>query len=102
MSKQTTSQRMWEIVGNNPNMAVPWYLILCHLYYELEVSVVPDEEFDRLSKFLLKNWSTIKHVHKDCISKGDLKAGTGYAIKYPSIVRGAAYQVRRIDKEKSK
>ena len=33
---------------------------------------------------------TISHPHKKLITKPDLEAGTGYAIKYTNMIKGAA------------
>lgn len=71
---------------------VPFYLMSCYLYYECDESVMSDDEFDELSRFILDNWKTIKHPHKRRIKKSDLEAGTGYAIKYTNMIRGAAHQ----------
>lgn len=66
------------------------YLMSCYLYYEEGRSVLSDAEFDALCKELLERWDEITHRHKALITKEDLEAGTGYAIKYPNIVIGAA------------
>lgn len=66
------------------------YLMSSYLYYKENCHVLSDEQFDRLCKELLDNWDSITHRHKGLVTKGDLEAGTGYAIQYPSIVIGAA------------
>ncbi|MGC3025864.1 DNA ligase LigA-related protein [Burkholderia sp. DN3021] len=66
------------------------YLMSSYLYYEEGRSVLSDTEFDALCKELLERWDEITHRHKDLTTREDLEAGTGYAIKYPSIVVGAA------------
>ena len=66
------------------------YLMSSYLYYVENVHVLSDIDFDHLCKELLDNWDSITHRHKYLVTKGDLEAGTGFAIKYPQIVIGAA------------
>lgn len=68
------------------------YLMSCYLYYEEDVHVLSDTQFDNLCKELLDHWDEFEHPHKHLITTEDLKAGTGYAIKYPLMVIGAARQ----------
>ena len=39
--------RIWD---QNANMMVPYYLMLSYLYYEKNISLIPDTEFDELCK----------------------------------------------------
>ena len=69
------------------------YLIHCYLYYICNRPVIDDYEFDKICKELLESWDTIEHMHKHLVSKEDLAAGTGFAIKYhdyPEIVKSCA------------
>lgn len=66
------------------------FLMSCYLYYQENCHVLTDTQFDALCKELLDNWDLITHRHKHLVSREDLEAGTGYAIKYPLIVIGAA------------
>ena len=43
--------RVWE---KNPNMLVPYYLMFSYLYYEKDVSLIEDTEFDKLCQTLLE------------------------------------------------
>jgi hypothetical protein len=79
----------------NPNMLVPHYLMACFLYYKEDDPLISDALFDEMSKELQAKWETITHFHKHLISLDDLRAGTGYAIQYPSRVRGAAVALVR-------
>ena len=58
-----------------------------------EPGVIPDTEFDELSKYILKNYDAIDHPHKEYITKSDLEAGT-YLGKYPSMIKGAVKSYR--------
>ena len=58
-------------------------------YYEGD-PIISDDEFDALGKRLLDEWDQVEHMHKHLITKDDLMAGTGYAIKYTNMIKGAA------------
>lgn len=62
------------------------YLLTSHLYYQLHFSVIKDHEYDRLCNELYDGWRSFRHQHKNCVDRGQLLAGTGYAIEYPRIV----------------
>lgn len=67
------------------------FLMSSYLYYKHDVSPIPDEKFDRVCQHLAKLWDTFEHQHKYLVTKDDLEAGTGYAIKdYPLMVQLAA------------
>ena len=72
------------------NRLVPFYLMSCYLYYKEDRQVLTDEDFDQLAKRLLDNWDSVEHMHKHLISKGDLQAGTGYAIQYSQRIINSA------------
>lgn len=78
---------------DNPNMLVPQFLIASYLYYIEDKSIISDHLFDKMCKELLNNWNQIEHRHKHLITEGDLRAGTGFALKeedYPNIVKNSA------------
>lgn len=87
-------------VDTRPIFVVDWerslgwklqiYLIMSFMYYVLHRTVITDHEYDRLCVELLEGWETFDHQHKHCVDKEQLHAGTGYAVKYPMIVYGAA------------
>ena len=67
------------------------YMVCSYAYYELDESLISDEEFDALCKDLLKNFGKIKllsgHPHKHFLTKENLEAGTGFSItNWPSRV----------------
>ncbi len=74
----------------NTQQLVPYYLMSSYLYYKKDKQVLTDDEFDTLCKRLLDEWDSIEHMHKHLITKEDLQAGTGYAIKYTNMIMGAA------------
>lgn len=71
---------------------VAHFLMASYLYYRYDTSVIPDSDFDSICKRLLEEWDQIEHPHKHLISRGDLEAGSGFALKdYPAMVQGAAW-----------
>lgn len=69
------------------------YLMASYAYYVKHESPMPDGEYDKLAKLLLKYWDDFDHPHKYLICKGDLEAGTLYSLRstdYPNIVKCAA------------
>ena len=61
-----------------------------YAYYQENESLVPDAEYDQICQDLITNWNDITHWHKPLLNLESLKAGTGYDIKYPNRVVGAA------------
>jgi len=74
----------------NPNMLVPYYLMYSYAYYKENESLIEDAEYDQICQDLITNWDNITHWHKPLLDLESLKAGTGYDIKYPNRVVGAA------------
>ena len=85
--------RIWD---KNPNMLVPYYLMLSYLYYEKDISLIDDEEFDQMCKTLLEKYDEIEHMHKPLVKKENLTAGTGYDIKYTERIKSSAMELQRV------
>ena len=83
--------RVWE---KNPNMLVPYYLMLSYLYYEKNISLIEDTEFDNLCQTLLEKYDSVEHMHKHLVSKESLTAGTGYDIVYTNMIKNSAMQLK--------
>jgi hypothetical protein len=81
-------------ITDNPNMLVPYYLMLSFAYYKQDDPIVSDAFYDKLARKLLKEYDNIEHYHKHLISKGDLEAGS-FLGEYPSIVEGALNDFRK-------
>lgn len=82
-------------IDNNPNMLVPWYLMSAYAYYVEDDPIISDAVYDRLVKKIIANWSKIEHQHKHLLTLEQLEAGT-YLGEYPSRVKGAVEELRRI------
>ena len=87
-----------KIVSNNKNMLIPWYLMTAYAYYIEDSPLISDMIFDQLSKDLIANWKTIKHLHKSYITLEDLEAGT-FLGKYPSRIKYAVKYLKSIEKK---
>lgn len=85
----------FDIVDDNPNMMVPWYIMAAYAYYVEDDPIISDQLFDKLAYKLLKNWESIKHYHKEYLNEDMLRSGT-YLGNYPTRVSGAVKQLREI------
>lgn len=85
---------MERIIGANADTLVPHYLMACYAYYVEDNPLISDQLFDLITKRLINELPSLTHPHKDLITMDDLIAGTGYALVYPSIVKGAVLSMR--------
>lgn len=85
-----------DVVDDNLNMAVPWYLMASYAYYEQDRPILSDSVFDRLAKKMFDYWEQIEHMHKHCLNKDMLEAGT-YLGEYPTRVKYALESLRGKD-----
>jgi NAD-dependent DNA ligase len=81
-------RKIIKYISENPNMLVPYYLMMSYAYYVQDDPIVSDGFYDKLAQKLLKEYDNIVHYHKHIISKSDLEAGS-FLGEYPSIVEGA-------------
>ena len=72
------------------NRLVSYYFMSSYLYYELDLNVINDFEFNDICKRLYKEFNNITHPHKHLLNKDALSASTGYDIKYTRLMRHAA------------
>lgn len=66
------------------------YMVTSYLYYCLNRSIITDHDYDRLCHELGDGYDDFEHQHKHLVDRGQFEAGTGYDIKYPQMVIGAA------------
>ena len=96
MSRGTSlnvGHRIWD---KNPNMLIPYYLMFSFLYYEKNISLIEDTEFDTMCKTLLDKYDELEHMHKDLVKKESLTAGTGYDIKYTNMIKQSAMKLSEV------
>lgn len=81
-----------EVVGENRNMMVPWYLMAAYAYYHLNESLIADPTFDEMCFMLDREWSGIEHTHKAKIVRAELQAGTCLLPReqIPTLAKSAA------------
>lgn len=72
------------------NQKVSWYLMSSYAYYEKDISLFSDKVYDQICQDLLKDFDKIEHIHKHLLDKDLLKCGSGFGIKFPLRVIGAA------------
>ena len=90
--------RFEQIITDNVNMTVPFYLMASYAYYEKDDPILSDDFYDKLAKNILKQWDNIEHYHKHLLSKDALEAGS-YIGKYPTIVSEALKSLRKTAKK---
>jgi NAD-dependent DNA ligase len=76
-----------------PAQLVTFYLMASYLYYQCDISLMADSEYDKICKRLLAEWDSIEHVHKKVIDYDSLGATTGFTLRlhdYPLITQSAA------------
>ena len=96
MSRGTSLYKGHRIWDKNPNMLVPYYLMFSYLYYEKNITLIDDTEFDQMCKTLLDKYDELKHMHKHLVKKESLTAGTGYDIKYTERIKMSAMELQRV------
>jgi NAD-dependent DNA ligase len=93
MSRAPFDNQASQIIAQDVNAIVPWFLMASFLYYIEDESLLTDAYYDELSQQMLERWDEITHRHKQLISADDLLCGSGFAIRedeYPSITKYAA------------
>jgi NAD-dependent DNA ligase len=77
----------------NKNTCISWWLSASYAYYIRYESLLSDEAFDKMAKYILDNYNSLEHQHKHLITKDMLSAGSGYNLKkddYPLRVQVTA------------
>lgn len=77
----------------NKNSCISWFLASSFAYYCKNESLLKDETFDKMCKFMLDNWDSLEHTNKHLITKDMLRMGTGAFIKeadYPTRIKVTA------------
>jgi hypothetical protein len=82
-----------QLIEDNINMAVPYYLMASYAYYVQDDPIFTDGFYDSLAKQILDNWDNITHRHRDVLNQDNLAAGS-FLGEYPSIVEGALSSLR--------
>ena len=79
-----------DVESMEANQLVSWFMMASYAYYQLDINLMSDYDFDFLVERLRNEWNNADHPHKKLIKKTNLDAGSGYDIDFPTIVRGAA------------
>jgi len=93
MARTKHNKNVLEDWRKNP---IPIYLMSCYAYEKLDASFISDNSFDRLGRYIEKNWRKIRHRHKRYINKEDVAFTSAITCNYddlPSIVKNATVQL---------
>lgn len=92
-------QKCYDLIQQNKNMLIPWFLMSCYAYYHRNVSILSDALFDQICTQLEVNWEDIQHRHKSLIIRtGSSIKATAFQLReedYPQIVKYATLQLIR-------
>lgn len=83
------------LIMRKPVMAVPHFLIASYMYYVEGEAILSDATFDEAVVKTLMVHKNLVHPHRHLITDEHLEAGTGFDLKYPSIVPAAAAAMRK-------
>lgn len=82
----------------NPNSTISWWIAASYQYYHRHESLLSDECYDKMAKYIQKNFHSMNHPHLHLISKENLEAGSLYNLKaseYPEIVKNSSEMLVR-------
>jgi hypothetical protein len=76
-----------ELVKDNPNLAVPWYLSASLAYYHWDEHILADVTYDWLCRVLTEHWDTIEHRHKRFITMDPeaRKVASGFNVPFEQL-----------------
>ena len=93
-----------ECFKKNKNSCISFFLSASYCYYILYQSLMTDEAFDKLCKWMLENYDSLEHEHKHLVTKEMLSAGSGYNIPYDGyllrVQNSASYFIEALYKSK--
>lgn len=72
----------------NKSSCIAWYLISSYGYYKLDESLLSDDVFDNICKYMEANWDNLTHRLKKYVDRESLSAGTGYNIEFNMLPEG--------------
>ena len=96
MNPKSRASYMWELIGKSPALTVPWYLGLSWLYYHWDITLVPDDDFDRLCSILRERFESLEHTHKTLVNPAMLGANSGFYLRHddiPTICRSSFHRL---------
>ena len=96
MPDQIFDKHCSDLIDENNNMMIPWYVMASYAYYVEDRPLLSDGYFDRMAKRMLAEWDDIEHMHKHLITKEMLEAGT-FLGEYPSRIKDAIQSLRGKD-----
>ena len=84
-------QKEMSLMSKDWTTTIKLYLMHSYLYYEKDVSIIADEDYDKICKDLLDNFDEASKYDADkVLEKEALSAGTGYHLTYSDVIVSAA------------
>ena len=85
----------------NPNQCLSWWLVHSFLYYRYGTSLISDEDWNLLGRWLAQSWSQVTHPHAHFvdISAGHIGSTAFYISTYPKVIESTAMMLLRWDAE---
>ena len=83
-------------IAEHPASHVSWFLMSSCAYYCWHTSIISDDLFEQITKWLEANIDTIKHPHKHLISRDMFAMGSAFNLRlgdYPLRVQSAAMRL---------
>ena len=77
-------------VWKDPDCAARWVIMLSHLYYDRDVSLVDDAEFDRLCAFAADRWDEVSSIRQWQLESPEAIRASGFHIKITQLGVAAA------------
>ena len=91
-TKANIDVQLRSLVEQRKVSPVAWWLMASYAYYELNQSLLQDETFDWLGRYIKDNWEGIEHPNKRLIKQAATFSGY-YVKRYPTRVKAATWQL---------
>lgn len=76
-----------------PDLAARWVLMLAHLYYDRNVNLVADQEYDALSNFVADHWDEVHPFRQWQLGDAHSIRSSGCHVKLTRLSIAAAERV---------
>lgn len=73
--KDSLSYACLQIVDDDINLVIPWYIMAMYAQDELGETLVDEKVLDKLRRRMLEYWNKIEHRYKEFLSLQDVRDG---------------------------
>lgn len=91
-TKQNIDTQVRELIVKHRVSPVAWWLMSSFSYYVLNKTIVSDETFDWIGRYIHDNWESIKHPNKRLIRRNGTFSGY-YVRSYPTRCKVATWRI---------